>query len=111
MDSSINPFEVLGIDADSTEPEIKKRYRLLSKKFHPDVNPGDSQAEERFKLIQWAYDHITHCRKQGLCEKGTSNAQPPGGHSVDPQHPFMSFFEALKSYGSKRTNSEKEGQG
>ncbi len=45
-------YEVLGAKRSASQPEIKKIYRRLARKFHPDVNPGDSSAEERFKQIQ-----------------------------------------------------------
>jgi molecular chaperone DnaJ len=111
MYTELDPYEVLGINPGATGREIKKRYRLLSKTFHPDVNPGDSKAEETFKLIQWAYDSITNGSGQGQCEKRTSVKQPGPGHFVDPDHPFMSFFEVLKSYSSKRDYKKSKEQG
>lgn len=108
MNPSTDPYEVLGVDSCSTGRKIKERYRILSKRYPPDLNPGNSEAEEKFKLVQWAYDHITGRGKRPRCGKGTSNPQPQAG---DPEHPFMSFFEALKSYCSKRGRGTLEGQG
>src|SRR5216110_1268272 len=48
-------YEVLGVSKTATEDEIKKTYRKLARKFHPDVNPGDKSAEERFKWINDAF--------------------------------------------------------
>jgi curved DNA-binding protein CbpA len=53
-----NPFEILGIAPESDHRTIKKAYRRLAKKFHPDVNPDDPESEKRFKQIQWAYDAL-----------------------------------------------------
>jgi len=48
-------YEVLGVPRTATEDDIKKAYRKLARKFHPDVNPGDTTAEEQFKDIGEAY--------------------------------------------------------
>jgi DnaJ-class molecular chaperone len=53
-----DPYEVLGVAKDASEDEIKKAYRKLARQFHPDRNPGDKQAEARFKEIQEAYDLV-----------------------------------------------------
>ena len=44
-------YEVLGLDKNATESDIKKAYRKLAKKYHPDMNPGDKEAEDKFKAI------------------------------------------------------------
>ena len=51
-----NPYEVLGVKKEATADEIRKAYRALAKKHHPDLNPGNKQAEARFKEISVAYD-------------------------------------------------------
>lgn len=55
---SEDPYRVLDVDKDSTDAEIKRSYRKLARQHHPDRNPGDAAAEERFKAIQAAYDTI-----------------------------------------------------
>ncbi len=52
-------YKTLGVSKDATLPEIKKTYRKLARKFHPDANTGDSTAEERFKEISEAYDVLS----------------------------------------------------
>lgn len=53
-----DPYAVLGVSRDATDEEIKKAYRTLAKKYHPDVNPGDKNAEAKMKEINAAYDAI-----------------------------------------------------
>lgn len=54
----INPYEVLGVSNNATQDEIKKAYRKLAKKFHPDVNQGNKEAEKKFKEISHSFDLI-----------------------------------------------------
>ena len=48
-------YEVLGVDKNASEAEIKRAYRKVAKKYHPDMNPGDKEAEEKFKEAAEAY--------------------------------------------------------
>lgn len=57
-------YETLGIKRNATENEIKKAYRKLARKYHPDLNPGDKTAEEKFKQIQEAYDVLSDKEKR-----------------------------------------------
>ena len=49
-------YELLGVDRNASDSEIKKAYRKLAVKFHPDKNPGDNSAEEKFKEISSAFE-------------------------------------------------------
>jgi len=60
----VNHYEILGVDRKSRLAEIKKAYRRLARKFHPDLNPGDKRAEERFKQISEAYDVLSDPEKR-----------------------------------------------
>ncbi|MCR4922862.1 MAG: J domain-containing protein [Lachnospiraceae bacterium] len=69
-----NPYSVLGVSETASEEEIKKAYRALSRRYHPDANvnnPNKAQAEEKFKEIQQAYQQIMDMREKGY--KGYSD--------------------------------------
>src|SRR5438045_542545 len=57
-------YDVLGVAKNASEAEIKKAYRKLARQYHPDKNPGDKAAEERFKEVQTAYDVLSDAEKR-----------------------------------------------
>ena len=59
-----NYYQTLGINRDATQKDIKKAYRRLARKFHPDLNPGDKSAEDRFKNINEAYEILSDIEKR-----------------------------------------------
>src|SRR3954454_5391278 len=65
-----DPYKVLGVDKKASQDEIKKTYRKLARQYHPDKNPGDTQAEERFKEVQGAYDLIGDPDKRKQYDQG-----------------------------------------
>ncbi len=62
-------YQVLGVKRDAKPEEIKKAYRRLARKHHPDVNPGDKSAEERFKSITEAHDVLSDPKKRGIYDR------------------------------------------
>src|SRR3954464_13458445 len=65
-----DPYSVLGVDRKASGDEIKKAYRKLARKYHPDRNPDDASAEERFKEIQSAYDIVGDPDKRKQYDRG-----------------------------------------
>jgi molecular chaperone DnaJ len=62
-------YQILGVKRDAKPEEIKKAYRRLARKYHPDVNPGDKSAEERFKLTSEAHDVLSDPKKRGVYDR------------------------------------------
>ncbi|MEW6361571.1 MAG: molecular chaperone DnaJ [Pyrinomonadaceae bacterium] len=62
-------YQILGIKKDAKADEIKKAYRRLARKFHPDVNPNDKAAEERFREVQEAYDILSDEKKRKVYDR------------------------------------------
>jgi DnaJ-class molecular chaperone len=62
-------YDVLGVARDATPDAIKKAYRQLARKYHPDVNPGDKKAEASFKEVQQAYDILSDAEKRSLYDR------------------------------------------
>lgn len=81
-----DPYSVLGVSRDASEEEIKKAYKALSRKYHPDANinnPNKDQAEEKFKEIQAAYQQIMKERTEGYSYGGGYGRQTYGGSGSD----------------------------
>jgi molecular chaperone DnaJ len=71
-------YKILGVGKGASDEEIKKAYRKLARQYHPDRNPGDRQAEERFKEISQAHDVLSDAEKRKDYDRGTG---PFGGFS------------------------------
>ncbi|TPK95565.1 J domain-containing protein [Mesorhizobium sp. B2-4-12] len=79
-----NPYEVLGVAATASAAEIQGAYRKLAKKLHPDLNPGDKAAEEKFKEVAGAYDLLSDIEKRKRFDNGEIDASG----AERPQHNF-----------------------
>jgi DnaJ-class molecular chaperone len=84
-----DPYEVLGVKKDASEADIRAIYRKLAKQFHPDLNPGNKQAEARFKEIGAAYGIVGDKDKRARFDKGeidASGAERPPSPYGDYRH-------------------------
>jgi len=76
-----NPYEVLGVASSASQDEIKAAYRNLAKELHPDMNPGDTIVEQRFKEVTAAYDMLSDEGKRAQFDRGEIN--PDGSPRMD----------------------------
>ena len=109
-------YEVLGLQKGASEDELKQAFRKLSRKYHPDFNPGDKEAEEKFKEINEAYEVLSDPDKKSRYDQfGHAGVDPSyggggfnGGFSGgfgdmgDISDIFSSFFGG--GFGSSRSN-------
>jgi molecular chaperone DnaJ len=90
-------YELLGVPRKSSAKEIRAAYRKLARKYHPDLNPGDKSAEEKFKQIQEAYDVLSDTKKRQMYDQFGFNAPGPGapppgaGYGESPQDIHFDF--------------------
>src|ERR1700752_2619103 len=74
-------YELLGVPRKATAKDIRTAFRKLARKYHPDLNPGDKSAEEKFKQLQEAYDVLSDTKKRQMYDQYGfySDNIPPGG--------------------------------
>jgi molecular chaperone DnaJ len=96
-------YETLGVAREATADQLKKAYRSLAMKFHPDRNPGDKSAEHKFKEISEAYDVLKDDQKRAAYdrfghrafENGGAGAGHPGGFDFNAGGGFADIFEEM----------------
>ncbi|MGZ8460241.1 MAG: DnaJ domain-containing protein, partial [Candidatus Deferrimicrobiaceae bacterium] len=86
MDPKKNYYEVLGVSGNATGDEIRKAFRRLAKKYHPDVNPGDKAAESRFKEINEANGVLSDRKKREEYDAVRKGVFPGGFREGGPFH-------------------------
>src|SRR5215813_5061230 len=92
-------YETLGVPRSADADEIRKAYRKLARKYHPDLNPGDKSAEERFKNVQESYDVLSDAKKRqmydqyGFYSENGFAGPPPGSQGPQGQQFDFSGFD------------------
>src|SRR5713101_4563113 len=102
-------YKTLGVSKNATEKEIRQAYRKLARQYHPDVNPGDKAAEEKFKEINEANEVLSDPEKRKKYDELSSYYQHRTMNEEDlddlfcGQSPFSDFFETFfgSSYGDQ----------
>lgn len=105
-----DPYKVLGVSPEASEEEIKKAYRELSKKYHPDLNPGDESAAKKMSDINAAYDQIQKGGQQGASQ-GYSSAGQSGygyGYGYGGYGPFSGYGSYAGWGGSAYQNAQRQ---
>jgi molecular chaperone DnaJ len=113
-------YETLSVPRTASDDDIRKAYRKLARKYHPDLNPGDKAAEDRFKNVQEAYDVLSDSKKRNMYDQvgfysdnGFPSAGPTGGGGA--HHPNMDFggfdFSDLFRNAQTETHSRRGGAG
>jgi DnaJ-class molecular chaperone len=90
-----DPYETLGVKKDASAEDIQKSYRALAKKLHPDLNPGNKKAEERFKEVAAAYDLLSDPEKRARFDRGEIDAS---GAERPRQHFYRDFADGGGSH-------------
>jgi len=115
--SGENYYGVLGVKKGASAAEIKKAYRRLARKYHPDVNPGDKASEEKFKKLQEAHTVLSDPQKRkvydqfGVYRDGMTGAAgrsaEHGGAGGFAGFDFSDFSGAGSSFGTSRLSSNR----
>lgn len=100
-------YEVLGVDKNATDTDIKKSYRKLAKKYHPDLHPNDKEANEKFSEINEAYEVLSDPEKRKKYDMFGKNANFTQGQNFDPSQygfDFSNFGNGSYSYTTGSTS-------
>ena len=93
-----DPYKILGISPDASDEEVKRAYRRLAKKYHPDLNPGDAEAARKMQEVNDAYERIKNPQKAQSGPYGSSGSYGNTGYG-GYYDPFGGYRQ--QSYGSQ----------
>ena len=99
-----DPYQVLGVSRDASDDEVKKAYRDLAKKYHPDLNPNDPTATERMNEINAAYDAI----KNGTAQNSGGSGYSSGYSGYNSWYSDFNAWNNSRSYGARGQNERSE---
>lgn len=108
----MDPYEILGVSRDADMEDIKKAYRKLSRKYHPDANinnPNKKQAEEKFKQIQQAYQQIVDEREHGGSSTGNTSYGSNGSSYGNPYGNQTGGYGYGSGYGNNGYGNSNDG--
>jgi molecular chaperone DnaJ len=91
-------YEILGVSKSATQDEIKKAYRKKALQYHPDKNPGDSEAEAKFKEVSEAYEVLSDEKKREIYDRYGKDAVQGAAGAGAGGHGFASMDEALRTF-------------
>src|SRR6516162_11389735 len=94
-------YEILGVARTAKEEEIKKTYRKLARKYHPDLNPNNKQSEEKFKEIQEAYEVLSDADKRRKYDQLGANWKNGAEFTPPPNWEGFDFSEILREAGAR----------
>src|ERR671939_1600592 len=97
-------YKILEVSKDAPQDEIRRSYRRLARKYHPDANPGDKRAEERFKEVQHAYEVLSTPEKRREYDEGPrtffgSQGAGRGGQGGARAADFSDLSDLFDSFG------------
>jgi molecular chaperone DnaJ len=93
-------YKVLEVSKEASQDEIRRSYRRLARKYHPDANPGDKKAEDRFKEIQHAYEVLSKPEKRREYDEGPRTFFGSGGTGQPGDAGFGEFSDLLGGFGN-----------